>query len=265
MLPIKILTFLTFAAGMSLYPMTSQKLSFPEYKIKKIMIDPGHGGRDTGCSGVKAIEKEITLSIAQAVGKMINDSLPGVEVVYTRTHDEFLRPGARADIANCSGADLLISVHCNSLPRYPNVRGTETYVMRYANKKYLKVDESKSDVGELVETHYTQNSDAVDMTNNFLTELDRYPNLYQSVILAGLVEKFFKTQTPLKSRGVRQENYSVLRDTYMPSVLVEMGFLSNRDDEAYINSNEGKAEISTAIYNAFKEYKKTIEGKRIMK
>lgn len=230
------------------------------------MIDPGHGGRDTGCSGAKVMEKEITLAVAQTIGKMINDSLPDVEVVYTRTdNDEFLRPGARADIANCSNADLLISVHCNSLPKYPSVRGTETYVMRYANKRYLKVDESKSDAAELVETHYTQNSDAVDMNNNFLTELDRYPNLYQSVILAGLVEKHFKTHTPLKSRGVRQENYSVLRDTYMPSVLIEMGFLSNREDEAFLSSTEGKNQIATAIYHAFSDYKKSMENKRIIK
>jgi len=266
MLPIKILSCLALTACMSLYPTSAKKLTFPTYKVKKIMIDPGHGGRDTGCSGVKAVEKEITLAVAEALGGMMKDSLPDVEVVYTRTTDEFLRPGTRADIANCSEADLLISIHCNSLPRYPSVRGTETYVMRYANKRYLKVDEAHGDEDtELIEAHYTQSDDMVDVKNNFLTALDQRPNLYQSVMLAGLVEKYFRTATPLKSRGVRQENYSVLRDTNMPSILVEMGFLSNVEDEKYLNSDQGKQEIATAIFHAIRDYKKSMETKRVIK
>ena len=138
--------------------------------------------------------------------------------------------------------------------------------MRDASKRYLKVDEAHGDEDtELVEAHYTQSNDMVDVKNNFLTALDQKPNLYQSVMLAGLVEKYFRTATPLKSRGVRQENYSVLRDTNMPSILVEMGFLSNTEDEKYLNSDQGKQEVATAIFRAIRDYKKSMETKRVIK
>ncbi len=283
--------------------------------IQTIIIDPGHGGLDPGAPGTKSTEAQVSLAVSLKLGDTIAKAWPDLKLIYTRTTD--VLPGNkpnkdaalkyRADLANQSGGDLFIAVHCNSAGRhaggwyekrvigkiphtktvkkgkktykktyyeyqYENVwvenkvKGTETYVMRYANKRYLKVDEAHGDEdAELIEAHYTQSDDMVDVKNNFLTALDQRPNLYQSVMLAGLVEKYFRTATPLKSRGVRQENYSVLRDTNMPSILVEMGFLSNVEDEKYLHSDQGKQEIATAIFHAIRDYKKSMETKRVIK
>ncbi len=248
----------------ALSPISSKNIKFEGYKVRRLVIDAGHGGRDTGCRGKKLFEKEITLPLALAVEKLIAEKYPDVQIFQSRADDTFMRPGARADFANCQKADLLISIHCNSLPRYPDVHGTETYVMRHERNR-LDVDVPDNDDMELHSSITTGGADAIVSSNSVIAALHKNPNLYQSVKLANFVEKRLSEFTPLESRGVRQENLSVLRDTYMPAILIEIGYLSNVNEENYIISPEGKTNIAQSIASAFGDYKESIENTKLFK
>lgn len=252
------------AIFLALSPIASKNIKFEGYKVRRLVIDAGHGGRDTGCNGRKSIEKEITLPLAFTVKKLIAEKYPDVEIMLSRTDDTFMRPGARADFANCQKADLLISIHCNSLPRYPDVHGTETYVMRHERNR-LDVDVPDNNDMELHSSIATGNAADIVSSNSVIASLHKNPNLYQSVKVANFVEKRLTEFTPLESRGVRQENLSVLRDTYMPAILIEIGYLSNPEEENYIISPEGHANIAKSIASAFGDYKEGVENTKLFK
>ncbi len=232
-------------------------VSFLIYGQKRIVvIDPGHGGKDPGAIGKKSKEKNIVLAISLKVGAYLEENLKNVKVIYTRKTDEFIPLKKRAEIANNAGADLFVSIHANAI-KNENAYGTETYVMGlHKTEKNLKVA-------------ILENS-AILYENNYLDEYGGYEpnspetyivmNLVQSayrdmsIDLAEKIQEQFKDRAGRKDKGVKQAGFLVLWQTTMPSVLVEVGFISNKNEEEYLNSEYGQSIIASAIYRAIRDY-----------
>ena len=233
------------------------------YRVQKVVIDAGHGGRDTGTTGRFSKEKEIALEIALELGKTIKRYLKDVEVVYTRTDDSFPSLVDRAELANKNGADLFISIHCNSAPYSSRVYGTETYVMgldKVAGN--LEVAKRENRV-ILLEENYAENYEGFDPNSpesHILFSLYQNAYLENSLSLAQKIEHQFKTRAGRRSRGVKQAPFWVLWKTSMPSVLVETGYLSNPNEEIDLNDKLKQSYIASGIFRAFRDYKQEIEA-----
>jgi len=253
----RFLIYLTFFTFCWLNPVLSQDKATKPRIVKTVVIDAGHGGKDSGCSGKKAKEKDIALSVALKVGEYIKENVPDVEVLYTREKDTFVELHERASFANRNSADLFISIHCNHSPA-SYVQGTETYVM--GNDKSdanLEVARRENSVVAL-ETNYKDKYDGFNLDDPLSDIIfSLYQNSYreQSLKFAQLIENQFKNRAMRHSRGPKQESFLVLYKTNMPSVLIEIGFLSNKAEEQFLDSDIGQVLIGSAIYRAFKEYK----------
>lgn len=233
------------------------------YSIKTIVIDAGHGGKDPGTSGKKVKEKDITLAIALKLGTYIEENLPDVKVIYTRTEDVLPTLNERSDIANKNKADLFISIHADGW-HDPKVYGTSTFVMGlHKTEQNLELAKKENSV-ILLEEDYTNKYEGFDPTSSesyIIFSFMQNTYLEQSLNYASFVEHEFETRALRKSRGVKQAGFLVLWKTTMPSVLIETGFLTNPREEKYLSSNEGQEYIASAIYRALKNYKKAIEEK----
>jgi len=234
-----------------------------EYKLKTVIIDPGHGGKDPGSLGRQSTEKEIVLAIALKAGKYIEENLPGVRVIYTRTKDEFVPLHERAEIANSNKADLFISIHANGNDN-KQVTGTESLVLglHRADENFEVAKKENSVI--LLEDDYTTKYEGFDpnVPESYII-FSLMQNLYfeQSINFAGLVQEQFRDRTQRKDRGVKQQGLLVLARTSMPGILVETGFITSRDEEIFLLSDQGQDFIASAIYRAFKNYKNLIETK----
>ena len=230
-------------------------------KIQTIVIDAGHGGKDTGALGKNSKEKDLNLSVALKFGNYIKENLPDVKVVYTRDTDKFVELSERAAIANRNNADVFVSIHCNSTEGTTTARGAETFVMGESkNEKNLAVAK-KENAAILLE-------DNTDAYNNFdPNSTEAYiifsltQSLYQSqsLDLAGKVQKQFVNKGR-HDRGVQQVGFLVLWKTSMPSILVELGFINNAKEEQFLNSEKGQNQMALALYRAFEEYKREFEA-----
>ncbi len=234
----------------------------PPFKIKKVVIDPGHGGKDAGCSGKHSKEKHITLEIALKVGAYIEDNIPNVEVIYTRTTDKYITLSERAAIANRNDADLFVSIHCNAQAGGTSAYGTETYVMGlHRSDENLAVAKRENSVITM-EDNYLETYDGFDPNapeTHIIFNLYTESNLKESTHLANLIEEQFATRAGRKSRGVKQAGLVVLYKSAMPAVLVESGFLSNLSEEQFLKNDEGQSYIASAVYRAIKQYKQEVE------
>lgn len=232
-----------------------------QYKLKTVVIDAGHGGKDPGCLGKNSIEAEITLSTALELGRIIQENLPGVKVIYTRTKNEFVELHDRAGIANRNNADLFISIHCNSGPKH--VFGTETYTMGlHTTEDNLEVAKRENSV-ILKETNYKKNYEGFDPSSpqaHILFSVYQNAFIENSLRFAQKVEKQFSTRVGRTSRGVKQAGLVVLWKSAMPSVLIEIGFLTNPEEEKYLKNKTGQVYIASGIYRALKEYKTELES-----
>lgn len=233
------------------------------YRLKTITIDAGHGGRDKGTNGKGFREKNITLSAAIELGTLIKTYYPSIKVVYTRKSDKFISLNKRAKIANDNNSDLFISLHCNALPKNSRVNGSETYVLGlHKSKENLEVVK-KENASIYYEEDYQSKYSWLNPNSNeghILSELDQSNALDQSILLASKIENQLQHGTSIKkSRGVKQAGFAVLKATAMPSVLVEMGYLSNVRDRKYLNSAHGQKQIASSILNAISDYKNEIE------
>lgn len=232
------------------------------FKVDTIVIDAGHGGKDPGTHGVSALEKHITLSIAKKVGNYIKQNVPGVKVVYTREDDRYIPLDERANIANKIKADLFISIHANALSR-SEVHGTETYVMgphkADGNMEVAKRENAVILLDENHEERY-EGFDPNSPESYILFSLAQSAYQESSVKLADLIESQFKERVGRRSLGVKQAGFWVLWRTSMPSVLVEVGYLTNQNEEKYLSGDNGQDLIASGIYRAFKEYKNQIES-----
>lgn len=232
------------------------------YVLKTLVIDAGHGGHDAGCKGLKSQEKDVALQIAMKFGNYVEEYFPTLNVIYTRKSDTFVELIDRANIANTAKADLFMSIHCNYNPN-KSAFGTETFAMGlHVSEANLSVAKRENSVIEL-EENYKSNYDGFDPNSPesyILFSLFQNANLDKSLSLAAKVQHQFQYKVNRFNRGVKQAGFLVLYKTAMPSVLIETGFLSNREEEKFMNSEEGQTYLASAIFRAFKEYKNELEG-----
>ena len=274
---------------LNIYPITSFAIvsPTPAYRIKTIVIDAGHGGRDGATKGIYSREKDVALDMALRLGKSIEENLKDVRVVYTRTTDVFIPLYERIGIANRAKADLFISIHCNSMPfitrrvvsgykkdkrgrRIPiyetshsqstSTRGTETFVSGFG-----RLDEQdvvlRENASILLEKDYKENYDGYDPKDpESIIMLSLMKNAFreQSIKLATFMQDEY-IKTGRIDRGVKEKSLAVLAKAGMPAVLTEIGFVSNPDEEDYMNSATGQNEIVSSLLKAIQSYKKQVE------
>ena len=238
-----------------------------KYRVRKVVIDAGHGGRDGGCHSKKSNEKDIALSIAKQLGALIEANFSDVKVIFTRKKDVFVELFRRAEIANQAKADLFISIHCNSMPAGEHAtHGTETYVMgTHVLESNLAV-EKRENASILLESDYEKNYDGYDPNSPvghiMITAMqDGY--LKQSMEFARLVENKFSEVGNRRSKGVKTAGFLVIRETAMPSVLIETGYLSNSAEADFLGLESGQQTIAISIFEAFKTYKQQAERDKI--
>ncbi|MEJ2005363.1 MAG: N-acetylmuramoyl-L-alanine amidase [Cyclobacteriaceae bacterium] len=234
-----------------------------EFKVKKVVIDAGHGGKDPGTHGKFSNEKDIVLDVATRVGAYINEYLPDVEVIYTRDDDTFVDLEDRAAVANSKDADVFISIHANALPSKPTVYGTETYVMGlHKSEGNFEVAKRENSV-ILYEEGYEEKYEGFDPNSAesvILFSLTQSAYIENSLNLASRVEEQFGKRAGRKSRGVKQAGFWVLWRTTMPSILVEIGYLTNAKEEKELNDKSVQGNIASGIFRAFRDYKNEIEA-----
>lgn len=242
---------------------------YPQAKsgIGKVVIDAGHGGTDPGAVGSKGQEKDVTLAVALQVGKLISENCPGVEVYYTRKTDVFIPLYNRSKIANDKHADLFISIHCNAAEN-KTARGTETFVMGlHKTASNLEVAR-KENAAMLLEKDYKSNyGDFNPNSPESYVIFSLYTNVYlhNSALLASKVQRNLLKCNHFTDRGVQQAGFWVLHKVAMPSILIELGFISNKEEEAILLNKESQKAMATSICNAFIEYKNQMEGTSISK
>lgn len=238
------------------------------FAVTKIVIDAGHGGKDPGTLGSYSQEKEIALKVSLLVGEYLEKYLPGVEVIYTRKNDSFIHARNRPSIANGQNADLFVSIHANSLPkstseeRKARIRGTEVYVMGAQNTgRALEVAKRENSV-IFLEEDYEDNYDFNPESDESYILFNLTQAAYQdnSLILASLIDEQLTKRAGRKSYGVKQSSLYVLWSTAMPSVLVEIGYLSNLREEKELNDPQVQEYIASGIYRAIKEYKEVFDS-----
>lgn len=236
--------------------------AFPRrFKIRTVVIDAGHGGKDPGTVGKTIKEKDVVLKIALKVGEYIEKSLPEVKVIYTRKTDKFIELTERAAVANRNKADLFISIHANAIAN-PKTYGTETWVMGlHKSEDNLAVAKRENSV-ILYEDNYQESYEGFDNSPESYIMFSLMQNAYleNSLKFADKIEKQFKNKAGRHSRGVKQAGFVVLYKTATPSVLVEAGFLSNETEEKFLGTDTGQDLIASGIYRAFKEYKSEVES-----
>lgn len=223
-----------------------------------VVIDPGHGGRDPGAIGRKGREKNINLNVALKLGQLIQDYCKDVKVVYTRKSDVFVALDKRAQIANNAKADLFISIHTNSVAKGRAVKGTETYTLGlHRTEDNLEVAKKENSV-ILIESDYEQRYAGFNPNSSesyIIFEFLQDKNMEKSVGFATAIQKQFKNTAKRIDKGVHQAGFLVLRETTMPGVLVELGYISNPEEEQYLLSNAGTTALAKSIYQAFTRYK----------
>ncbi len=216
-----------------------------------VVLDAGHGGKDPGALGTYSKEKNINLNVVLRLGKLIKENCRDVTIIYTRQTDKFVELYERANIANNAKADLFISVHTNSTSNNVTV-GTETYSLtldKAARNTEVVKRENAAIQYETNTRRYATNS----LENEIMSEVIMGSNMRTSAIFAKLVQDEY-AKTGRYNRGVHQQNFHVLRQVAMPSILTELGFISTPSEEAYLNSEKGINELATCIFNAFRRH-----------
>lgn len=237
----------------------------PSDGVRIVVIDAGHGGIDPGNLGTgryKVREKDIALSVSLKVGKYIQDNFKDVRVIYTRTTDVLVDLEERARIANRAGADLFISIHCDAFTK-SSVQGSTSIVMgKNHDDDNMRIAQQENSV-IFLEDNYEEKYQGFDPSKpESYIALTLYQNafMFQSISFAQKVQNQFRERVQRKDRGVKQQPLMVTKMAVMPAVLVELGFLTNPDEEDFLNSAKGQEYMASAIYRAFKEYKEERES-----
>lgn len=238
------------------FPLTTEAQGKKDFVV---VIDPGHGGHDPGALGRKSKEKNINLSIALKAGRLIKENHTDTRIVYTRSKDVFIPLHSRAEIANNAKADLFISIHTNSVARNKHaVSGTETYTLGlHKTQENLEVAQKENAV-ILIEEDYQQRYAGFNPNSAesyIIFEFLQDKNMEKSVNMAQFIQREFRQTASRKDKGVHQAGFLVLRATSMPSVLIEVGYISNPNEENYLISERGQNALAKSIYNAFCIYK----------
>lgn len=265
----------------------------PKRKVKTIVIDPGHGGKDPGCNGVSCKEKEVALAVALKFGKLIKEHFKDVKVIYTRTTDVFVELEDRAKIANDNNADLFISIHCNAAGKpvmikdkktgkmrpktfknskgklivvetvNPEPYGSETYVMGLKNEEGKMKVAQRENSAMLLEDNYESKYQGFDPNSEeSYIIMSNYTSSYviQSAGLALKIQEQYSKKAGRVDKGVHRQSIWVLWRTSMPSVLTEIGYLTNPEEEKFLGSDKGQTYIAACLFRAFRYYKDEQEG-----
>lgn len=225
-----------------------------------IVLDAGHGGHDPGNSGNGYIEKDIALNVVMKVGKIL-EKKSNIKVLYTRKTDVFITLKGRAEKANKNKADLFVSVHCNSFGKSAKPHGTETYVFGIRrNADNFEVAKKENSVIYLEDDYKAtyKGFDPEDPGSFIGLSLMQEAYLDQSILLADYIQKRYTNSLKRFDRGVKRDVFLVLRETYMPSVLTEIGFLTNRAEGKYLNTKHGQSEIASALADGILKYINTL-------
>ncbi|HET8830282.1 MAG TPA: N-acetylmuramoyl-L-alanine amidase [Pelobium sp.] len=260
-----ILTTFSFLLFSSLKSNDKKNYLSTDSKIKIIVIDAGHGGKDGSTRGAFSTEKAVALEVSLKLGKAIEKNLPDVKVIYTRTDDSYPQLYERIKLANREKADIFISIHCNSMPHNMKgrslVRGTETFVAGH-NRLGEQDVAIRENASILLEKDYKDNYDGFDPNDPesyIIFSLMKNAFRDQSIRLASLVQEEFKKSGRV-DRGVKEQGLAVLQRAGMPAILTEIGFISNPEEEKYMNSEAGQAEIVNNILTAITRYKKQVDN-----
>tara|TARA_B100000900_G_scaffold264741_1_gene225886 strand:- start:179 stop:1288 length:1110 start_codon:yes stop_codon:yes gene_type:complete len=256
-----LLPFFLFAQAI----ITESKVNSDYPKPFVVVLDAGHGGHDSGNRGNGYYEKKIALNIALGIGKIL-EKKSDIKVIYTRKNDVFVKLVDRAKIANKADADLFISIHCDAF-KSSAVFGAGTFVLGlHANQRNFEVAKRENSV-IFYEEDYEKNYDGFDPNNpesviSLTLMQETYSN--QSIEAADAIQKSFISNLGRKDRTVKQAGFVVLKYTYMPSVLVEAGFLTNKREGAYLNSKKGQNEIASSVAKAIVDYKVNIQKSTLL-
>lgn len=236
-----------------------------ENKIHTVVLDAGHGGKDPGNLGTgryKQSEKDIALDVTLQFGQYIEESFPDVEVIYTRDDDSFPKLEERVELANDSEASVFISIHCNSAASH-GAYGSETFVMGLHKSQASLQTAIQENASIFLEENYKGTYKGFDPNDpDTYIKLSLRQNVYldQSLYLSKNIQDQFRERVGRKDRGVKQAGFYVISFTSMPSVLVELGFLTNKEEEDFLHSEVGKSYMASAIYRAFRDYKEQMES-----
>jgi len=236
-------------------------ISKPASKPFVVVIDPGHGGKAPGARGKYSNEKDITLAISLKLGELINTSLPDVKIYFTRTNDASVDFNDRTGLANSKKADLFVCIHCNSVPRHAHSpQGVETYVLGLSDEN-RNLENAIRENGDIkLEDNYKQNYDGFDPNSPesyIIFSLFQNHNQKRSYKFASFVQAEMEKSGRI-NRGVKQEPLIVLRNTAMPGVLIETGYISDPEEEVFLNSADGQEIIARAILQSITEYKNEV-------
>jgi N-acetylmuramoyl-L-alanine amidase len=280
-------SILTFIIYLVLSNAVDNQVFAQEYKIKTIVIDAGHGGKDGATHGVYSKEKDVALKTALNLGRALQDSLKDIKVIYTRESDVFIPLYERINIANNAKADLFISIHLNDMPvhvsrvvdyykkvrgrkvpvyrtvtsKSTSTRGTETFVS--GTRRLGEQDEviKRENASMFLEENYQKNYEgfiANTPENDIMLSLMKQTNRDRSLKFASMLQQEY-VNAGRTNRGVQEKSLAVLARAAMPAVLTEIGFVSNPEDEDYMNSQEGQNEIVNGIIRAIKNYRRIAE------
>ena len=236
-----------------------------ENQIRTIVIDAGHGGKDPGTMGTKRYkiyEKDIALEVSLILGRYIEKKFPEIKVVYTRKKDVFLELWERTELANKNDADLFISIHCDGF-KNSDASGASVFVMGMSKLKANMDVAMRENSVMYLEDNFKEKYDGFDpksAESYIVFSLMQNTYLDQSISFAQQLDIQFVERAYRKSRGVKQAPFYVISRVNMPSVLIELGFLTNPDEEDFLHSENGQIYMASAIFRAFKEYKETVDG-----
>ena len=260
---VKLVWLVLLVTTMLLLPVANNATgSGSSYRVKTVVIDAGHGGHDPGALGASKVrEKNVCLAVALKVGAYIKENFPDVKVIFTRDKDEFIELHERGAIANRNKADLFISIHCNS-SQATTASGTEIWVLGlHKTEEQLAVAKRENSV-ILMESDYQKQYDGFDPNSpesNLIFTIYQDAYIENSIKLASMVNAQFKNGLHRSTRGVKQAGFLVLWKAAMPSMLIELGFITNKKEETFLNSEQGRNQMAGAIYRAFKQYKMDME------
>jgi N-acetylmuramoyl-L-alanine amidase len=236
------------------------KKNMDKWSFDVVVIDAGHGGKDPGAIGIDNLkEKDVTLAIAVKLGEIMKEEMPDVEVVYTRKNDTFIDLYKRGKIANENNGKLFISIHCNSTKKKPSdASGAEVYLLRPGRtEEAIEIAETENSVIEYEDN--PQRYEKLTDENFILVSMAHSAYMKYSEKFAELLNKDFDLNLKLKSRGVKQAGFYVLVGASMPSVLIETGFISNKEDAKFLKSAAGQKQMAESILSSIKTYRKFYE------
>jgi N-acetylmuramoyl-L-alanine amidase len=231
-----------------------------KWNFDVVVIDAGHGGKDPGAIGIDNLrEKDVTLAIALKLGELMKKEIPDVKIVYTRKDDTFIDLYKRGKIANENNGKLFISIHCNSTKKKPSdVSGAEVYLLRPGRtQEAIEIAETENSVIKYEDN--PQKYEKLTDENFILVSMAHSAYMKYSEKFAELLHKDFDLNLKLKSRGVKQAGFYVLVGASMPSVLVETGFISNKEDAKFLKSAAGQNQVAESIFSSIKTYRKYYE------